>query len=353
MQIPEIEQKVKTYGRRISFLAVFLGLCLPDLHELVQSHTIFQLDLFFMVISVIFLALTGYSTTAVIRNNYFFNSRSRSFSPAEIILLLPFVNLMFSFYYLPLFINPLTRYIKRYINKSSNLTEKKYKTICLKLWMDDRGIVFGRDTEKTLFTRLARELRQKGETKYNLSNLFRPDIYTPHVLFDDERKINGTFAKDFLNEDKFNPEKLEIAKKVYTEFSQFGMAGRAFISGHHIDEILFFQDYQLNEIDYEYIKEFTKDLDERINVTFGVYDDNQQAIIKKTLTNENNINNVEILEIYFYKMLIVDCNKKSINNNWVNGEIFLEEMNNYLKYLKMNLQVKEKNQSIPKKINKI
>lgn len=149
-----------------------------------------------------------------------------------------------------------TKWIQDYIDNSDNLTEKKYKVGMLSLWMRHEGITVEKVMNPGIFKELSEELFNKNEIEkqFPLQYLFGEHKNAIRDIYG----IDPT-VKALLEEDKYNPEKIEIAKEVYKEYSKLGMAGKAFLHRNCFEELLILQDYKFTTKDYDLIEEFVDD----------------------------------------------------------------------------------------------
>jgi len=207
------------------------------------------------------------------------------------------ISLMF---YKPFFKKNLIKWTQNYLNDSENLTEKKYKLIFLNLWANHKEIPLDIIFDKKIISDLSNELIQKKETAYSLEDMFYMNFSL--VMRAQNKEI---IPKTFLDEDNNNLNKKKIAKKIYKEFEDIGMAAKAFITGKEISFLLDMQDYRFNENDFVFINEYIKD-----NPTKDIYSINYLNpylndtinTLNKVISNEDNINNLNTLKNYCENM---------------------------------------------------
>jgi len=149
-----------------------------------------------------------------------------------------------------------TKWIKDYIADSDNLTEKKYKVGMLSLWMRHEEIAVEKVMNPGVFKGLSEELFNNKEItkEFPLQYLFGEHKNVIKDIYGIEPTV-----KALLEEDKYNTEKIEIAKEVYKEYSKLGMAGKAFLNRNCFEELLILQDYKFTTEDYDLIENFVDD----------------------------------------------------------------------------------------------
>jgi hypothetical protein len=190
------------------------------------------------------------------------------------------------------------KWTKSYLDKSQNLTEKKYKLIFLKLWTEHKNIPLEKLFDKSQILHLSDELIEKKETSHFIERLFFEKASLIMQLSNLE--VNPT---KFLNEDRIYPQKINIAKKVYEEFSEIGLAAKTFITGNDCSFLLEIQDFKFNETDYEFIKNYIDESQKTKNDIYSIrfinpYSDNTVKALQKVIEYEDNLDNLMLLNNY-------------------------------------------------------
>jgi hypothetical protein len=242
-----------------------------------------------------------------------------------------------------------SKWIKSYIDNSESLTEKKYKVGCLSLWMKHEGI----DVDKVMNTGIFKELSEE------LANKKEVEKYFPlHYLFGDYKStikdiygIDPTFHA-FLERDKEEPHKLEIAKEVYKEYSKLGMAGTAFLSRNNYEGLLILQGDKFTQEDYIVIANYLQNIKKNkreyqmsmINVE--LYSNESIRTLNKIIENEDNINNLKTLKDYTKEVLlpgrsdfsdIIELAEKRIDYLQLDSQLEIKNMDNKHKPKKMKI----------------
>lgn len=191
------------------------------------------------------------------------------------------------------------KWVNNYFDSTTDLTEKKYKFLCLTAWFAHKRIDIHDllDSLDNKMENVALELLNKKETKHHLGRL----LYKAYT--NNEDRID--FA-DLIAEDSNNYEKLQKAKKVYAEFVDYGMLGKnfKFFSVGELPMLMELQDYQLTPQDIIYIKHYTKQAEEQNKKGFNLpgndiyLDDKSQEILEKLIAKTNNKEYLEVLKNY-------------------------------------------------------
>jgi hypothetical protein len=239
----------------------------------------------------------------------------------------------------------INKWISKYLDNSQNLTEKKYKVGCLSLWMRHEGINVNKIMNTGIFKKLSEELVIKEEV----------EKYIPlQYLFGEQRdSIKNIFGVDpsvqtFLEYDKNEPYKLEIAKNVYKEYSKIGMAAGAFLNRTNFEELLILQDYKFTKEDYSTIKVYLENFKndgEKHPIEFQtmkLYSPETEEILIKLIENENNIDHLEILNRYCSEILA----KSRL-------EQFSKVIDKKIDYIELNGQLESKDNVAITKVKKI
>jgi hypothetical protein len=318
MKRPEIEQNIVNKGNKLATVTAFLGIG-------VGSFAVNKLGWGGLpaLIAVLPVALDTFGLKKLIGDG---NGFKGGMAFAE-----------------PLFKRSMKKWITNYIDDSENLTEKKYKAICLKLWMSHKRvnseILVGYSNE--VFDNLSRELFHKKETKHHLEILF-----DQHVALFAKDPAQIVTEQSFIDEDLNKPEKIEIAKKVYDEYAHIGIAGKAVVTRFDPKIYLFLQDYKLNPMDYKWIKEYTEELkknDEFNPLSQALYEDGKKELMEKVIAAEDNVENLKILGKY-YTQLIKSKNHESKDlYSYMNKQI-----NTKISYIELGGELESKEEA-PKK----
>jgi hypothetical protein len=194
-----------------------------------------------------------------------------------------------------------SKWVKNYIDDSESLTEKKYKVGCLSLWMRHKRMEVENFMDISILSDLSQELSNKKEMQQSFSLSY---------LFGDSRKgLKDVFNIDatvlaFLENDKNDSQKIEIAQKVYKEYSNIGMAGQAFVMREPYKELLILQDYKFTKEDYGFIDAYV-DIVKKGNMkhsshvlTKELFSEEAVGSMSKVIDREDNIDNLKKLGNY-------------------------------------------------------
>jgi hypothetical protein len=195
--------------------------------------------------------------------------------------------------YEPFFKLGMSRWVKNYLKKSDNLIEKKYKAVFLHSWLKYKKLSIDDLVYPGFkaFDELFYDLKSK-----KLSN---------YLLYSSAAKWSSTSLSEFLHDDKNHPERLEIAKKVYQEYSNVGMAGNAFLENEDFNSYLLLQDNKFTKKDYEVIDAcpIISNDHPMFRVDIVEYPEESKNALKTIIENEHNLNNLNILKKFCIKKL--------------------------------------------------
>lgn len=254
------------------------------------------------------------------------------------------------FAYKPFFKKSLSKWMKEYLNDSENLTEKKYKLIFLNLWAKHKQIPIDMIFNKDVISELSDELIKKGETSYSLKDMFYGSSVIPLLIKLQKLEI---VPNKFWEEDKNNAKKITIAKKIYEEFAEIGMAGKMLIAGQDFNVLLQLQDYKFSELDFNFIKQYLEDSKEIKKEIYSInyitpYIDDTIETINKIISYEDNITNLNILSNYCENM-----KNKGYAPMMEQVKELQKAINVKFEYLNMSQELNIEKVPIHKKTNKI
>jgi hypothetical protein len=318
MKIPQIEKQIKKRGHLIVACTSFLGLGMTAISAVTATPLVTT-----MLINIV--------------------------SP----LILDFIAIetMLNKGKLPMNTNLLTDHFKTnikklindYIENSENITEKKYKVACLALWTKYKEIDFNKIASQHMFLELSGEINKENMTNsiFPLYGLFEKDINDIKSMFGVEPSV-----KTFLKDDADDSWKINIAKKVYEEYSELGMAAKAFLNRNDFMGLLMIQDYKFSSKDYSLIEKYLENAQKGIEQhdksfrTVELYSDTTKEALTKIIEAEDNIKHLEIIKRYCSEIL---C-KSSL-------EIFASLADKKINYIEMNKDLDTKDSPIkPKKV---
>jgi hypothetical protein len=202
--------------------------------------------------------------------------------------------------YKPFFHFGMKNWIKKYINKSDDIHEKKYKYIFLSVWLNHKKIDFSDlvFSSSDLFTDFKKELREQNLFNYELESLSNEYILSG----DKYRRIDA-----ILEEDKKYPKRLEIARKVYEEYAETGMAGKALTKDREFELFAFLQDYKFTSTDYEFIDSYKiieSSHPQLFQRNIEEYTENTKKALKLIVEKEGEISKLNILWNFFNKRIL-------------------------------------------------
>lgn len=219
------------------------------------------------------------------------------------------------------------KWFDNYIDSSENLTEKKYKIIFIKLWLDEKYLsLYNLYDDKQKIEKLNEEMKKSKETSFNIKD-----------IFENEMEI---WSQDFLNEDiKDNKiENLMIAKKVYKDFKSMGILGNNFfywtLDAFRI--CFYLQDYTLTPQDINNIQNDIENRNKK-NKDILLYENNNEQLhynINKLLDN----NSIETLS----KIMKMFENIKSWDDERIvlNKEEIYNLFSKKIDYMKLDSKMK-------------
>jgi hypothetical protein len=246
-----------------------------------------------------------------------------------------------SFLYKP-FKKMMKKWIDNYIENSDSLTEKKYKVACLSLWVQHKELDLNQIGDLSMFRALSEELDAKNERKaiFPLFHMFYKDQLDTKNQYGVEATIDS-----FLNADKYEPEKIEIAKKVYSEYSNLGIAAENFLNRNNFEGPLKLQDYKLTPQDYEVIKQYKGPNLKALMDSTKLYSQEAVDTMKKIIDVEDNTDNLKILQNY---CVSISMQVQGFTRIPTNFNIFPKIIETKISYLKLHKELPHKdNDSSP------
>ncbi len=253
------------------------------------------------------------------------------------------------FFYKPLFKKNLNKWTKNYLDNSESLTEKKYKLIFLNLWAKHKEIPFENVFDKKEISDLSRELIDSGETSLSMQRMFYDNTISIHQ----QLLKRDVTPKNFFDEDKNTPQKIDIAKRVYEEFSNIGLAAKTLITGKDFSFLLELQNYKFNEIDFDYIKQYLDNIKEENKEIYSItyinpYIDSTIDAINKIVASEENIDNLKLLQKYCDNMT-----QRDHTPMMQQVQELQKSLNTKFNYLNMGMELNNEKVLTSKKPNKI
>jgi hypothetical protein len=256
-------------------------------------------------------------------------------------------NLLF---YEPIFKNGMKKWVRNYLEDSEDISEKKYKVVLLSLWMRHKKLSMESlfDFDYEAFDEVSDELSQKKLTKFPLVFLLSPQ----------ESHIQENYGKDltpdyFIKEDINYPERIEIAKKVYQEYINTGMASKQFLTNQPCEGLLLLQDGKFTATDYLIIDNFNKQqfLQENKNEhsplqSIALGGEKAKEVLVKIVENEEDTSKLKILESYCHKAIEL---KSFIDSSAIEEMIGL--LKTKIKYTELKKEMNV-NEETPKKTKK-
>lgn len=257
------------------------------------------------------------------------------------------------------------QWLPNYLEQSESLTEKKYKLLFIYALLHDKeSYIYSIIPESsTLIKNIETELIENNETKLKITELFpenqikilmayhhsRIDKYYKNSKNDD-----SLFFSDFIDEDKINPEKSVIARKVYKDFSNLGLLGNAIINDsiHYIELLLEMQNFKLNNLDVEKIKQRLSIIENTKKPLVEPPFCTDEVLLEKLILNEDYIVGLkELQKFYSYKSKIhLYMNEDEFS--FYNVDKLIETRINYLTLAKEMIQLDNNNEPGVKKIKK-
>ncbi len=280
MQIPKIEKEIIKKKNRVNSALAFIG---AGVGAMVATHGLSGLGFASFAIPVAFDVYT--------MNNLLNGKREWKTKLAL---------------YEPLFHRGMRKWVNQYVNSSEDLLEKKYKLIFLKLWLNHKNLSLENLTGFThdIFDKLSEDLRKEKLCEYHIDLLF-------NSYSGDLEKIYGkkVTTMTFIEDDSSYPERLDIAKKVYEEYANFGIIGKALTRKEKFEPLLKLQEYKLTNADYQEIEKYTKELTQKDQFAYYIddpYVDNATLLLKEVLHNENDIKHLTIIENFCRQVIKIE-----------------------------------------------
>jgi hypothetical protein len=286
MKLPKIEKQINKKSNRVKSVLAFMGLGSAAL------ATSYGWQAFAGIGFIIPVAMDAYTMNKLLNEKKGFKT-----------------NLLF---YEPIFKRSMKKWIQKYVNEPDNIIEKKYRVLFMKLWLSHKRLDLDNISDQFFehFEDISSELTKKGLCKYPLDMLFNKYTESKSEEYFGE-KINANF---FINEDQNDPEKIAIAKKIYEEYAEIGLAGRQFLNNNACDGLLMLQDYKFTSADYSLIENYTK----QPKGDFGLLSDiimvvdEIEKVLPKIIEAENEPSKLQILHNYCNYVL---TNKEFIDDS--------------------------------------
>lgn len=294
--IPAIESKLKNQRDKLVGLTGFLGVGLG-----VASITTLGLSGLTLLSPLVVLGFESYYFNKMIKDNQEYKRNAGLFTR-------PFLK------------KSLKNWIKDYIEEAPTDVEKKYKSLFLGLWLNQRKLSFGTllEYDKQYLEELNDRLINQGVTNFSILDITRENKYsgnfnkvTHHIskTMNVEKISSHATLEDFVKEDIKNITNISVGKKVYQEYSKQGLASK-FLT-NNLDNFLscmFFQDYKLSDVDYKNIKEITDKSSKNNKIWmksyqslkehFYFFDDNKISLFELIIDNEQKEENLNILRSF-------------------------------------------------------
>lgn len=234
-------------------------------------------------------------------------------------------NLLF---YELIFKKSMKNWIEKYVNEPEDILEKKYRVIFLNLWLSHKRLKLDNISDRFFehFEDISSDLIKKGLSKYPLELLFNEYGLSKSKEYYGEI-IDANF---FINEDKNDSKKLTIAKKVYEEYSEIGMAAKQFLRNNACDGLLMLQDYKFTSTDYKVIQDY---INTPKHEGFDLFSltmvlDEVERVLPKIIEVENDTSQLKILGKYCHKVL---TEKELIDNSKMKSmEVLIKRKIDYL-----------------------
>ncbi len=209
-----------------------------------------------------------------------------------------------------------------YFVDTDNLTEKKYKLICLHLFLEDKELFINNMPlmEKKIES-ISTQLFEGKETQYEIKKIFNKETTLSKVEYDfrvaalreieeetnlgmySKVKDTNVYIKDLLKEDENHYEKINVSKNIYKDFSNCGiLANKLKKNKEQLSIVLELQNYKLEPNDYKSLEKYI----EEGNVDYYIHPNTKASIWNELINNENSIENLNLI-----KKFIVAANMSS------------------------------------------
>lgn len=290
-QMPKVEKKLKNQRNGLLKLTAFLGVGLTVAS--IQKLGFAGLSL---VSPLFILGVESYSFSKMIANNAEFKRNAG----------------LFTKFWMKRGFN---KWMKNYFNDSEDMTEQKYKAIFLGLWLRQRNLKYETlvEYDNKVIHELSNKLVTSKETAYSILDITNEHdfntLYSIPIRKSQPSNTQSKLAtlKDFLDEDFWNNNSINIAKKVYQEYKNNGFTVK-FLDKNLEDFLscMYLQDYKLTDDDYIFIKDSITqlkkdksawDLPSGLNLgKFFFTEDEEIQGFNKIIDNEDKIENLKILK---------------------------------------------------------
>jgi hypothetical protein len=200
-------------------------------------------------------------------------------------------------------------WMTNYLNKSNNLTEKKYKLLFIHIFLNEKNayIYDILPESTTLIKDIGKELIDNNESQFHIEYLFKIEPFKKgkfsisEYYKDSEDDDNFFFINDFIKEDKNNFDKLNIAKQVYKDFENVGLLGNALINANisSVELIAEMQNFKLNLFDTEKIKNRLISIKKSSYKYLNYMCYSDEHILNNLILNEENIEALTVLKSFY------------------------------------------------------
>jgi len=184
-----------------------------------------------------------------------------------------------------------------YLDNSDSLVEKKYKIVVLALICEQKRLYLKKmPLVNDIIKDVSQQLIEAKETEFNLIKAFPISRDFPDRRRPNQEVTGIELIPKILNEDSDKPETINIAKKIYNQFSCLGLLANTFIdSKSYTDIFMNFQDNKFNNGDMAVFQKFIQ------TVTDPKYDSYHSVMLNlncwnKLILSEDNIDNLNVFK---------------------------------------------------------
>jgi hypothetical protein len=243
-------------------------------------------------------------------------------------------------------------YIYKYIHKSDNLIEKKYKILFLHLWFLSEDIFLHTSTPEHYFWKKIIE-RVDQELYKNL-------LGSGLALLYDKYEREDFFY--FFNEDISNKEIFNIIKKIYKDYECCGMVMKKAFTDNRIqvndaESILIIQDYSLTSADIDMIKFISEQINSYSYIDFNFNTEIFNEIVNKEdrtdilLLLKDMLTKLKNESTHFFIMSTINAYNQNRTHGDHKIDLYMKIVDRKIEYLTMKSELGRKD--VVKKINKI
>lgn len=189
-----------------------------------------------------------------------------------------------------------------YLKNFENLTEAKYKVVTLGAFLEVKNIrLESMPSVESMVETISEEIIRKNESSFNIRNLFARanTIDKMRNPFYKTYQDKNSHFDNIFNEDKNNQEKINIAKKIWSDFSSVGLLTQLLISNSaNIECFAELQHFKFNQCDLLKLKENSKtQKDYKPMASSSMYSlKKHKHIWQQLIVNEDSIINLELIE---------------------------------------------------------